>query len=73
MRSLWCSNIVVTDNGPQLSGHDFREFAKEWPFHHTTSSPGYPQSNGKAENAIKTVERLLKRAYQSQSDLWLAL
>ena len=66
-------DIVVTDNGSKFSCHEFCEFAKEWQFHHTTSSPGYSQSNGKADNVIKTVKRLLKRAYQLQSDLWLTL
>ena len=66
-------DIVVTGNGPQFSCQEFCEFAKEWQFHLTASSPGYLQSNGKAENAIKTVKKLFKRVYQSQSDLWLAL
>ena len=45
--------VVFTDNGPQFDSAEFKEFAKLWGFQHDTSSPGYPQSNGKAENAVK--------------------
>ena len=31
-------------------------------FKHTTSSPGYPQSNGKAKNSVKTAKCLIKKA-----------
>ena len=63
-------DTLITDYGPQFSCQQFRE---EWQFCHTTSSPGYPQANGKAESAVKTVKRLLKRAFRSGSDPWLAL
>ncbi len=51
---------VVSDNGPQYSSHEFAQFAKEYDFHHTTSSPHFPQSNGLAERGVKTVKKLLK-------------
>ena len=44
----------MTDNGPQFDSAEFAMFAKKWSFKHDTSSPRYPQSNGKAENAVKT-------------------
>jgi len=64
---------VVTDNGPPFNGHEFKEFAKKYEFLHVTSSPYYPRSNGKAENAVKTAKRLLKKAAESNSDPYLAL
>ena len=47
---------LVTDNGAQFSSADVSVFARTWGFDHVTSSPRYPQSNGKAENDVKTVK-----------------
>ncbi|XP_014673256.1 PREDICTED: uncharacterized protein K02A2.6-like [Priapulus caudatus] len=66
-------NTVISDNGPQFSAEEFRRFAREWGFDHVTSSPGYPQSNGKAEQAVKTAKRLMHLAKVSKTDPYLAL
>ncbi|XP_022780597.1 uncharacterized protein K02A2.6-like [Stylophora pistillata] len=57
--------IILTDNGPQFSSKEFKAFAESWYFNHITTSPRYPRSNGKAENAVKTVKRLFKKCKQS--------
>lgn len=46
-------DVVFSDNGPQFSSQEFKRFSKSWEFEHVTSSPTYPQSNGKAESAGK--------------------
>ena len=51
----------------------FENFAAVYGFEHNTSSPNYPQSNGKVENAVKTAKNLMKKAMDSQSDPYLAL
>ena len=65
--------MLVTDNGPQFSSAKFAVFAKTWMSQHTTSSPYHPQSNGKAENAVKTVKRLFTKCQQSGQLAFLAL
>ena len=52
---------LVSDNMP-FNSKEFDEFAKEWGFKQTTSSPTYAQSNGMSEKAVQTVKRILKKA-----------
>ena len=42
-------------------------------FEHVTSSPRYPQSNGKAENAVKIVKTLMRKCVLDKKDPFLAL
>ena len=53
---------IMTDNGPQFSAVEFCDFAKAYGFLHKTSSPHFPQSNGEAERAVKTIKTLLQKA-----------
>ena len=66
-------DTVVSDNGRQFDCADFRKFATEWNFEHVTSSPHYAQSNGKAENAVKTVKRLFKKSGETGDSEFIAL
>ncbi|RLJ22807.1 hypothetical protein DJ031_00235 [bacterium endosymbiont of Escarpia laminata] len=61
-------SILVSDNASQYGSQEFAKFAREWGFVHITSSPHYPQSNGKAENAVKIAKALLKKAKLDGSD-----
>lgn len=60
---------MITDNGPQFSSADFKDFSSEFEFKHVTSSPHYAQSNGQAERTVQTVKRLIMKS----KDLFKAL
>ena len=64
---------LFTDNGPQFASRSFSIFAQKWEFKHTTSSPKYPQSNGQVENAVGTLKRMLKKAFEDGTDPYIAL
>ena len=51
---------VISDNGPQYSSAEFQQFAEEYGFLHITSSSHFPQSNGQAEEGVKTIKKFLR-------------
>ena len=57
-------DIFWSDQGPQFTSKAFKDFAMSWGFQHMTSSPEYPQSNGKAE---ATVKKLIRAAWTGRS------
>ena len=59
---------VVSDNGTQFTSVEFQQFAASWNFHHITSSPHFPQSNGQAESGVKTAKAII-----TQKDPFMAL
>ena len=56
-------------NGSRFSSKEFQDFATTYRFHHITSSPHFPQSNGLAERTVRTVKKLL----QGSKDPFMAL
>ena len=66
-------DVVISDNGPQFDSAEFAAFGKTWKFQHQTSSPRYPQSNGKAENAVKTIKQLFKKCHAADQSEYRAL
>lgn len=65
--------MVISDNGTHFHNKPFLRFAADWEFKFSTSSPYYPQSNGKAESAIKIAKKILKKARDSDTDIYMAL
>ena len=66
-------DVCVSDNGPQFTAHEYKNFSKQWKFEVVTTSPRYPKSNGKVENAVGAAKRLMKKAKKNSSDAYLAL
>ena len=49
-------DILVTDNGPQFTSQEFKQFTHNWEFVHVASSSHYQISNGKVEAAVKVAK-----------------
>ena len=62
---LGVPNRIRTDGGPQFSSSEFTAFAKKWGFARVMSTPHYPQSNGHAEAAVKSMKKLLTKSTPS--------
>ena len=54
-------DVVFSDGGPQFTSQKFANFLLDWGVMHLMSSPGYPQSNGKAEATVKAMKKLIRR------------
>jgi hypothetical protein len=50
---------ITSDGGPPFDSHDVSTFLKTWGVTHRFSSAYYPQSNGRAEAAVKYMKRIL--------------
>jgi len=48
-------DTVITDHGPLFTSTEYRDFAKQWEFKHTTSSPLHPRPNGKVKRTVCCV------------------
>jgi len=48
---------IISDNGPQFIAKDFKQFIRLCGMTHVTTSPYYPQSNGKKERWFGTLKR----------------
>ena len=53
---------IVSDNRPPFQSKEFAKFLSGLGIKHTTSSPGYPRSNGFIERHIRTVKNMLSKS-----------
>ena len=58
---------IVSDNGPPFQSKEFAKFLSSLGIKHTTSSPGYPRSNGFIERHIQTVKNMLSKSSNTRS------
>ena len=66
-------DTLISDNGPQFTSAQFREFTKTYDINHITSSPNHQQANGLAEKAVQTVKNMIKKCSETGDDIYMAL
>ena len=68
LRATFCRtavpNILWSDQGPQFTSAELKQFLAEWGVRHMMSSPRNPQSNGKAESAVKSMKNLITSSFK---------
>lgn len=60
---------IVTDNGPQFSSDEFKDFTRRNGIRHTFSAPYHPATNGAIENFVGTTKRSIKASMSSGLDI----
>ena len=60
---------VSTDGGPPFNSIEWKQFLVQWDIASRKSSANYPQSNGRAELAVKTCKRMLRSNTDSNGNL----
>ena len=60
-------DVFWSDQGPQFMSKQFHDFASQWGFKHATSTPRYPQSNGKSEATVKSMKKLIRTSWRGRS------
>lgn len=63
----------VSDNGPPFTSKEVAGYLVSNGVEHLFSAPYHPASNGAAENAVKTVKRVIKKAVRQNVDISLYL
>ena len=61
--------VLSTDGGTNLVSDDMRAFYQRWAVRLRVSSAHYPQSNGRAEAAVKSAKRTLRSNVGADGDL----
>jgi hypothetical protein len=62
-------DVIISDNGPQFSSSEFKDFVSSYQITHSTTSPYHAQANGQTERMVQTVKRLITKS----KDPYLAL
>ena len=60
-------DVLWSDGGPQFTAKNFQTFADRWGFIYRRSTPHYPQSNGKAESAVKSMKKIIRAAWNGRN------
>src|SRR5699024_4753857 len=61
-------DMITTDGGSQFDSREFAEFCKNLAIEHHIASPYHHQGNGLVENAIRTLESMLRTSCEDQKE-----
>lgn len=61
--------MIISDNGPEFTGQNFREFLKDLDIKHQTTTSHNPQANGKIERLNGTIKRLYEKMELSEPEV----
>eukprot|EP00096_Caligus_rogercresseyi_P001544 TRINITY_DN1253_c0_g1_i2.p1 TRINITY_DN1253_c0_g1~~TRINITY_DN1253_c0_g1_i2.p1 ORF type:complete len:493 (+),score=53.56 TRINITY_DN1253_c0_g1_i2:652-2130(+) len=59
---------IFSDGGRQFTAAETQDFFTRWGITHRLSSPHFPQSNGLAESAVKSIKTLLLKTGDTESE-----
>ena len=64
---------INSDGSPQFMSSSFQIFMKNWGIKHQLSFAYYPQSNGRAESAVKTAKQIIQNNIDSKLSLFYSI
>lgn len=63
---------IISDHVP-FDSRECKQFAQEWGFKFTYTSPRYAQANGMAERGVQIAKKIILKCYEDQTDYRLSL
>ena len=61
--------IIVSDNGPQVTATEFQWFCTSGGILHRTSAPYKPSTNGQAERVVQILKSAIRQALITNDDV----
>ena len=63
---------IICDNATNFTRREYKEFATNWGFILTTSSPHYPEGHGLIERQVHNIKKLSVRCDEDNTNYYLA-